>query len=182
MQDELAGLFDGETSSNVKLNSLLTSFDVSQLPEDGPSVPMVVAAANTWLMGMLHQHSQHRRPMRTTFLAEEGWHLIQGPGARMMRANQKLARALGLSNVFTIHHIGDVPENSVGMSLLREAQTIHIYRQERADDIEACIRMYGLGTGAEETLPNLDQGSTFSRSATGRRFECSTCGRRWRKC
>lgn len=158
----LSGLFNGPTSSHVSQSlataedgaSQLDSFDVSQLPADGPSVAMVTAVANSWLMGTLT-----RQPgLRTYFLAEEGWHLIEGAGGRLLRANSKLARGLGLSNVITFHRPGDVPMDSPGISVLKEAQTIHIYRQERVEDVEACMRMYDLAEGAEQTLQHLPQG------------------------
>lgn len=152
--DELEGLFDGPTSEHVRLDSPLTVFDVSQLPEAGPAVPMAVAIANTWLMGEL----RHKRGLRTTFVAEEGWHLVEGAGGRLFRSNSKLSRGLGLSNVAALHHISDIPPGSPGEAMLREAQTVHIFRQERDDDIEATIRMFGLQRGSRETLANLAPG------------------------
>src|SRR5690606_29902096 len=38
--DEYAGILDGETSDDVDLSGKLTSFDISQLPDDGPAVPV----------------------------------------------------------------------------------------------------------------------------------------------
>lgn len=159
----LSGLFNGPTSEHVtkslgtaqeKGASQLDSFDVSQLPADGPAVAMVTAVANSWLMGTLTKQPG----IRTNFLAEEGWHLIEGAGGRLMRSNSKLARGLGLSNIITFHRPGDVPVDSPGISVLKEAQTIHIYRQERSEDVAACMRMYDLAEGAEQTLQHLPQG------------------------
>ena len=88
-----AGMFDRETSPHVTLHPKLTTFDVSALPEDGPSTAMVMVVANSWLMGML----THDPGVRTNFIAEEGWHLLAGPGGRIIRSKSKLARGFGLA-------------------------------------------------------------------------------------
>jgi hypothetical protein len=154
LADELAGLFDGPTSRHVDLAERLTVFDVSQLPTEGPAVSMVMAVANVWLLGTLRR----RRGLRTNFVAEEGWDLVGGPGGRVFQRNSKLARALGLSNIAALHHIADIPPADPAVAMLKEAQTVHLYRQDRDDDIEACMRLYGLDTGSRATLANLDNG------------------------
>lgn len=75
----------------VRLADRLTVSDVSQLPDDGPAVSMVMAVANVWLLGTLCQ----QRGLRTNFVAEEGWDLVGGPGGRVFKRNSKLARGLG---------------------------------------------------------------------------------------
>ena len=119
VSDELAGLFDGPTSPHVRLADRLTTFDVSQLPEDGPAVSMVMAVVNVWLLGVLRRDPG----WQTNFVAEEGWHLLGGPGGRLFRSNSKLARALGLSNIAAIHHTGDIPPDSPAIAMIKEAQT-----------------------------------------------------------
>jgi len=42
--------------------------------------------------------------------------------------------------------------------MLKEAQTVHLYKQDREEDIEACMRMYGLDEGSRGTLGNLADG------------------------
>ncbi len=152
--DELSGLFDGPTSRNVRLADKLTVFDVSQLPDDGPAVSMVMTVANVWLLGTL----RHQRGLRTNFIAEEGWNLVGGPGGRVFQANAKLSRGLGLSNIAAIHHVADIPTSDPAIAMLKEAQTVHLYRQDRADDIEAITKMYTLDAGSAGTLGNLDNG------------------------
>lgn len=154
LEDELSGLFDGPTSPNVRLADRLTVFDVSQLPDEGPAVSMVMAVANVWLMGTLRNH----RGLRTNFIAEEGWDLVGGPGGRVFQRNSKLARGLGLANVAALHHVADIPPDDPAIAMLKEAQTVHLYRQDRQDDIDATVRLYGLDPGAAHTLANLATG------------------------
>lgn len=154
LADELAGMFDGPTSRSVQLQQRLTTFDISQLPDEGPAVSMVMAIANVWLLGTLRNH----RGLRTNFVAEEGWDLVGGPGGRVFQRNSKLARGLGLSNIAALHHIADIPPHDPAVAMLKEAQTVHLYRQDRDDDIEATLRLYGLDPGARSTLANLADG------------------------
>jgi hypothetical protein len=42
--------------------------------------------------------------------------------------------------------------------MLKEAQTIHLFRQGTTEDIEAVVRMYGLDPGARSTLADLPTG------------------------
>lgn len=155
LADELSGLFDGPTSADVNLRAKLTVFDISQLPEDGPATAMVLAVAHSWLMGTLRKD----RGKGTNFLAEEGWDLVSGPIARQMNANQMLARGLGVCNIAAMHNIAQVPRDSKAISLLKEPQTVHIYRQDVLEDAEACVRLYGLDPGSVELLGSLETGS-----------------------
>lgn len=165
MSDELSGLFDKPTSDHVALHEKLTTFDISQLPEDGPANALVQVVAHALVLGRLRRD----RGMGTNFVSEEGWSLVSGPVARQMNANQMLARGLGLSNVVALHHVAQVGQDSDARSLLREPQTVHIYRQDRREDIEAVISMYGLDPGSAAALENLEQGHHLLK--IGRRAE-----------
>lgn len=154
LDDELTGLFDGPTSRAVNLADRLTVFDVSQLPDEGPALAMVMAVANVWLMGTLRR----RRGLRTNFVAEEGWSLVGGPGGRVLQRNVKLARGLGLSNVAALHHVADIPDGDPAIAILKEAQTAHLFAQDRDEDIEAVARLYNLDPGSKSTLRTLQAG------------------------
>jgi hypothetical protein len=152
--DEYAGLLDGETSSTVDLSGKLTSFDISQLPDDGPAVPVVMAIGNMWMLGRLRSD----RGWATTVVYEEGWHMIGGPSAHLIKANQKLSRGLGISNVFVMHKGSDIPADSPGMAIIQEAQTVCIYRQSRPEDATWCQRTFGLAPETGETIEKLRDG------------------------
>lgn len=154
LSSELAGLFDGPTSSNVSLNAKLASHDISQLPVDGPATAMVVAVAQALLLGMLRTDRGHG----TYFVVEEGWDMVNGPVAKQMAANQMLARGLGLANVAVMHHIAQVSKDSEAIALLREPQTVHLFRQDKATDIEEVVTMFGLDPQSADTLAKLEQG------------------------
>ena len=152
--DEYSGLLDGETSRSVDLSGKLTSFDISQLPDDGPAVPVVMAIGNMWMLGRLRSDRTHA----TTVVWEEGWHMIGGPSAHLIKANQKLARGLGISNVFVMHKGTDIPKDSAGMAIIQEAQTIVVYRQSRPEDAAWCQETFGLAPETAKTIETLRDG------------------------
>jgi hypothetical protein len=152
--DEYAGLLDGETSKDVDLSAKLTSFDISQLPDEGPAVPVVMAIGNMWMLGRLKQE----RNSVTAVVYEEGWHMIGGPSAQLLKSNQKLSRALGIENVFVMHKGSDIPENSPGMAIIQEAQTIVVYRQSRPDDALWAQRTFGFAPETARTIETLRDG------------------------
>ena len=164
LSNELAGLFDGPTSAHVRLDAKLTTFDISQLPEDGPATAMVLAVAHAWLLGSLRRDRGHG----TNFIVEEGWDMVTGPIGRQMNANQMLARGLGLCNVAALHHVAQVRKDAEALSLLREPQTVHIFQQDKAEDITACVEMYGLNPQSADTLATLKQGQHLLKIGTRR--------------
>lgn len=164
LTDELAGLFDGETSKHVSLNQKLTTFDISALPEDGPSVSMVMAVGNAWLLGMLR-----RQPgWNTSMIAEEGWYLTRGSAGKLLQANAKLSRALGLQIVTAFHHLSDIPRDSAAISLIQEAQTAHLFKQEHEHDIDEIVRLFGIDPANAEALRQLRVGEHFLKVGTRR--------------
>ncbi|NNC14054.1 ATP/GTP-binding protein [Planctomonas sp. JC2975] len=155
--DDYAGLLDGETSKSVDLAHKLTSWDISQLPDDGPAVPIVMAIGHMWLLGRL----RYDRGWHTTCVYEEGWHIAAGPSASLARANQKLSRGLGLSNVFVFHKGTDIPEGSPGMAMVQEAQTVYVYRQSREADAAWCQRTFNFAPERAHDITQLSDGHHY---------------------
>lgn len=160
LPEEMPGLFDGETSENVKLGEKLTVFDISQLPEDGPAVPLAMMLANAWTLGTIRRSEPG---WKTTFCVDEGWFLVGGPMGKVIQSNAKLSRALGLSNVVNIHHISDIPADDPAVAFIKEAGTMHLFRQSKADDAVAAAQIAGLKPGAAEQLMTLPKGQHFKK-------------------
>jgi hypothetical protein len=154
LMDEYGGLLDGETSAGVDLAHKLTTFDISALPDDGPAIPVVMAIGNMWLMGRL----RHERGSVTNVIYEEGWHMIGGPSAHLIKANQKLSRSLGISNVFVMHKGTDIPPESPGYTVIQEAQTIYVFNQARAEDANWAVSTFGFAPETATTLVGLAPG------------------------
>ena len=156
---DYGGLLDGETSSQVDLTGKLTAFDISQLPEDGPAVPAVMAIGHMWLLGRLRDD----RGWATNCIYEEGWHIAAGPSAALARSNQKLSRGLALSNVFVFHKGSDIPPGSPGMAMIQEAQTVHVYRQSRPEDAQWCQRTFSFAPETADQIERLPDGHRFDK-------------------
>ncbi len=159
IEEDLAGLVDAETSPDVHLDhsSGFTHFDISGLPIDGPALRVVMTLINTWQSNMLAKRSEQFR--QTVNVVEEGWHVAEGSVGAIFRRNTKLSRGLGLSTVAGFHHISDLPPDSPARSLLQEAETVFIYGQGSLDDAAACVELYNLPSGTEETIMALEQGT-----------------------
>jgi len=160
--DDLAGLFDGPTSPDVGMSSRLTTFDLSQLPTEGPSIPLVMTVINTWLTNVLRRE----RGRLTTFVAEEGWHLAEGVGAKIFQRNSKLSRGIGLANVVALHHLSDIPVDSPAIAMLQEAATVYLYAQGRTADAQRCVDLYSLPPHLLDELMSLPQGVCFLKIDT----------------
>jgi hypothetical protein len=158
IEEDLAGLVDAPTSPDVRLDhpSGLVHFDLSALPEEGPALRIVMTAINTWQSNVLAQRSRHRE--QTVNIVEEGWHVAEGSIGAIFRRNAKLARGLGLSILFGIHHISDLAVDSPARALLQEAATVFIYAQSRLPDAEDCQQLFNLPPGTAEVITTLAQG------------------------
>lgn len=154
VSEELSGLFDGPTSSRVNLEAKLTTFDISQLPEGSPAAGMVMAIAQAWTLGRLRR----QRGWVTNFGVEEGWDMVTGPIARSLKSQQLLARGLGLSTITAMHHLRQVAQDAQGREMLQEPQTIHLFQQDREEDVTACIENFNLDPQSAQTLRNQPQG------------------------
>lgn len=168
---EYGGVFDGDTSSAFELNSRLTSFDISQLPADGPIIPAVMAVANMWLTGRIRTQRRAGTRMKTHVIAEEGWQFSTGPVGEMLRADTKLHRGLGMCLVFVFHKIGDVPADSPAVALIQEAQTIHVFRQTRPIDAARCREMFDLAPDAHRTIMELPTGTSLLKIGSQREVQ-----------
>ncbi|MFE5565678.1 ATP/GTP-binding protein [Amycolatopsis japonica] len=163
IEEDLAGLVDGETSPDVQLDhpSGLVHFDLSALPIEGPALRIVMTVINTWQTNMLARRSQQL--MQTVNIVEEGWHVAEGALGKVFQRNTKLARGLGLATMAGFHHVSDLPAESAARSLLQEAETVFIFGQSLRSDALACVDLYDLPAGTEDTIMGLGRGSFLAK-------------------
>lgn len=159
--DHFGAIFDGETSAGVQLGGKVTSFDISQLPDTGPVIPMVMGLSNLWLLGRVRRD----KGMRTNVVVEEAGHILGGPLAVQQRSNIKLSRGLGISNIYCLHKETDVPPGSPGMAVIEEAQTVHIFRQTRPEAAQWCVSTFGLNPESAEDITTLKDGHHLLKGA-----------------
>lgn len=163
IEEDLAGLVDTETTPDVQLDhpSGLVHFDISALPVDGPALRIVMTLINTWQFNMLAARAQ--RSEQTVNIVEEGWHVAEGPLGKVFRRNTKLARGLGLATLAGFHHVSDLPSDSPARALLQEAETAFIFGQSLRSDATACVELYNLPPGTEDTIMSLERGTCLLR-------------------
>lgn len=156
---DLSGLIDCETSTDLDLDAPLLVFDTSALPEESPALALVMALVSSFLTAVWAH-----KPGQRLIVLEEGYHTtrLQSPGttsvATILRSLAKRGRGIGLSFVTVIHHLSDVPPDSDAMSLIREADIVHIYQQSRAEDAEEAVKQFRLPPRLFDTLGALDRG------------------------
>lgn len=161
---DLSGLIDRETSADLDLDAQLLVFDTSPLPEESPALALVMALVSSFLTAVWA-----RRPGRRIIILEEGYHTtrLQSPGttsvATILRSLAKRGRGIGLAFVTVLHHISDVPPDSDAMSLIREADVIHIYQQSRGDDAHEAIEQFRLPARLYDALGSLTKGCHILR-------------------
>ncbi|MDO9380941.1 MAG: hypothetical protein Q7T56_19020 [Nocardioidaceae bacterium] len=156
---DLSGLIDADTSDSVDWSAPLLVFDTSELDEDSPALSLVMALVATFLSSVWAA-----RPGQRIIVLEEGYHTarLTGPGttsvAGILRSLVKRGRGIGLAFVTVIHHVSDLPPDSDAMSLVREAQVVHVYRQSRSDDARTVVSLFGLPSWSEDLLPAVEPG------------------------
>ena len=154
---DLAGMFDGPTTSGIDLDSPLIVFDLSTIDRNSIAMPILMAIVGIWL-----EHSWLRPDRRKRiFLVEEAWHIINEPSvAQLFQRLLKFGRRLGLSFVAVVHHLSDVIDGAAAKeaaAILKMASTRTIYMQ-KSDEARATGRVLGLPRWAVEIIPTLSPG------------------------
>lgn len=155
IEEDLAGLIDGPTDPRLQLNPLLTSFDISSLPNTGPALGITMAIISTWTAALL---KQRRSSQQVHSLTDEAWWLTRDSFGEVAQRNIKFSRAHGAINEYAFHHLSDIKVDSPAMSIIKEAGTVMIYKQDKEEDAQACEREFGLPAGTAERLKTLNTG------------------------
>lgn len=156
---DLSGLIDAETTEGIDWDAALLVFDTSALAEGSPALALVMATIATFLSDVWSAKPGRER----VIVVEEGYHTVDLPGeisvAKVLRSLVKRGRGIGLAFVTVIHHISDLPEGSDAISLIREAQVVHVFRQSRSDDAALAAKWFRFPAWTAELLPELEQGT-----------------------
>jgi len=167
IRGDLSGLIDRETDETLNLDAPLLVFDTSALPEESPALALIMALVASFLTAVWAH-----KPGQRIIVLEEGYHTtrLQSSGttsvASILRSLAKRGRGIGLSFVTVLHHISDIPPGSDAMSLVREADIVHIYQQSRADDAEQAMAQFRLPPSLFDTLGSLAQGCHILKIGT----------------
>ncbi|MDR1213754.1 MAG: hypothetical protein LBK54_06715 [Propionibacteriaceae bacterium] len=156
---DMSGLIDGETrgpgDTELDLSDPLLVFDTSAMSDSSPALGMMMA-----LIGAFVQARWTLVPGPKILILEEAYNVDRLAGvASVLRALAKRGRASGTAVVTVLHHLSDLQEGSDLWTLIRETDVVHLFLQDKTDDAEQCVAMFGLDSSLLETLTSLHQGT-----------------------
>jgi hypothetical protein len=133
----LAGLFDGETTSGrggaIDLLGRLVIFDMTRLPREGKAIPLFMSVIGTWLR---HGWINPRATTKYVLIIEEAWHILgHRPVARLFEEFMRFGRRLGLQVIAIAHHLSDLRLEQVpeAVSIIKLSATRVVYHVEGED-------------------------------------------------
>lgn len=170
VSDELAGLIDGPTDATLDLDGQLICFDISSLPDEGPAVPIMMVVLNTWVRSLLARQSE---PVPTLLVIDEAWHIVSGEFAEAQRRNVKVARGLALEVCSIFQHPSDIPAESPAIAMIKESQTVMVFRQDKMDDALSICDLLGWEHEEAEVLTRLPQGVAMVKIGSAPPVMCS---------
>lgn len=165
-QGDLAGMFDGPTSSGLDLDAPVVVLDLSAL-YGSPALGLLMLCATAWLQSALAYRQDHR----TIVVVDEAWAVLrQLEIARWLQASWKLSRQYGVSNVAVVHRLSDLhaageagsEQVALARGLLADSETRVIYGQSPTETT-AARDLLGLSDVAAELLPQLGRGVALWR-------------------
>ena len=158
---DLAGLFDGPTSSHVGLEAPLVCLDLSAVFASA-ALPLLMTCAAGWLQSILARADGAKRLL----VIDEAWAVLHDLAtARWLQATFKLSRSLGVCNIAVVHRLSDLQsagaegsaQQRLAEGLLADAETRVIFGQPPAE-AETTSRMLGLTATERDLLTRLPRG------------------------
>lgn len=166
VQGDLAGMFDGPTSSGVDLSAPVVVLDLSATFAS-PALPLIMACTTAWLQSALAAADGVKRLV----VIDEAWAILNDLAiARWSQATFKLSRALGVSNVVVAHRISDLraagadgsAEEKLAAGLLADSETRVLFGQPPSE-AEETGRALGLSRAQITALARLPRGMALWR-------------------
>jgi hypothetical protein len=158
---DLAGMFDGPTSSGLDFGSRLVVLDLSAVFAS-PALPLLMACATAWLAAVMRGQSGVKR----LIVIDEAWAVVANLAtARWLQAMFKLSRALGVANLAVVHRLSDLrsagadgsAQQRLAEGLLADSETRVIFSQSNAE-IEATGALLGLTDTEQDLIARLPRG------------------------
>lgn len=164
-EGELAGMLDGPTTPDVRLDADLVVFDLRALRHSAALAP-VMACITAW-----HEGVVARAPGGRILVIDEAWALVAATAtAEFLQRSWKLARASGVQNILVVHRISDLQAAGdagsrvarIAEGLLSESETCVLLRQAPPDLALTRTRL-GLSAAEAELLGRLPRGCALWR-------------------
>jgi hypothetical protein len=172
VQGDLAGMFDGPTSTGLDLRSPVVVLDLSAT-FNSAALPLIMTCATAWLQAALASADGVKRLV----VIDEAWAILNDLAtARWSQATFKLSRSFGVSNVVVVHRLSDLraagadgsAEEKLAAGLLADSETRVVFGQPPSE-AESTGRMLGLGGAEIDVITRLPRGVALWRVG-GRSF------------
>jgi hypothetical protein len=157
----LKGMFDGYTNVEVDWeHGPGIVLDLSVVYGDEEAMPLVMAAATTWLTALLKRRSERR----VIQVIDEAWAAVRHV-ARHMQAALKLSREYGWSTWLLVHNTGNLSsqaddgsaDSKIAAGLLSDIQTRVIGRLP-SDQLASAAETYGLNAHQTRLIGDMVKG------------------------
>ena len=164
---DLAGLFDGESTTRFDPDAPMVSLDLSRVSGNDTLLSLVMTCASAWMEAALLDPDGGRRWV----VYDEAWRVMRHPALiRRMQAQWKLSRAYGIANLMVIHRLSDLDAvgdqrseaRALAQGLLADCSTRIVYRQEN-DQLVASASTLGLTQTERDLLPGFGVGQGLWR-------------------
>ncbi len=160
---DLRGMFDGPTSTGIRLDSPLVVLDLSAVYHSA-ALGILMTCATAWLQAGLADPSVGNDGV--VVVVDEAWAILANLGvARWLQSSWKLSRARGVSNVAVFHRLSDLDttggagSEQVGLAqgLLADSETRVVYAQPPGE-LDRAAALLGLSSTEAEIVPQLRRG------------------------
>jgi hypothetical protein len=161
VEGDLAGMFDGPTSTGIDLDRPLVVLDLSAL-YGSPALGILMACATAWLQARLGAADGTRRLV----VVDEAWAILHDLAmARWLQAAFKLSRAFGVANMAVVHRLSDLTavgeegseQQRLAEGLLADSETRVIFGQPPSE-VTSARDLLGLTETEAELLAHLPRG------------------------
>ena len=164
---DLAGLFDGESTTGFDPSAPMVSLDLSRVSGNDTLLSLVMTCASAWMEAALLDPDGGRRWV----VYDEAWRVMRHSALiRRMQSQWKLSRAYGIANLMVIHRLSDLDAvgdqrseaRALAQGLLADCSTRIVYRQE-SDQLVGSAAILGLTETERDLLPGLGIGQGLWR-------------------
>lgn len=169
VEGDLAGMFDGRTTTAVDLEGPLLVLDLSAV-YSSPALGILMTCATAWLQSVLQRDDGNHRFV----VVDEAWAILHDVAtARWLRAGFKLARAHGVAYIAVLHRLSDLKaagaegseQQRLAEGLLSDSETRVVYGQPPAE-LDRAAELLGLTSTEAALLPQLPRGLALWKVGT----------------
>ena len=164
---DLAGLFDGPTTTTFDPSLPMVSLDLSAIQGSDQLIALVMTCASAWMEAVLAAPDGGQRWV----IYDEAWRLMRQPALlARMQSQWKLSRGLGIANLLIVHRLSDLDSvgnadseaRALARGLLADCSTKIIYQQEISEAPRTAGEL-GLSSAERAQLPDLQLGEGLWR-------------------